>query len=169
MSTAGLFMLVLVSTLCTAQHWEHAPKPEDYLVSESFTGTPRPPVLTTKKAKLYRTVLRQGASQGPNFAGHYTVVAWGCGMDSFELAVVDAKTGTIHFPPFGCLTLAGGFGLPTPERASVTNPAYRTDSKLLVVVGVEDSDTATPEARAAKFYVFDKGQFRLVYSIPAPM
>ena len=164
---ASLFAMLLVPE-SNAQDWEHAPKSEDFAVTKFFTGKPAPVVLETKKARLYRTVIREGASEGPNFAGHYTVVAWGCGMDSFELAVVDAVSGKIFFPPFECVTLAGGFGLPLPEGRGLRNPAYRIDSRLLVVVGVEDSEKAKPEDRAARFFVFEKGKFNLVYTIPAP-
>ena len=104
--------------------WQHAPRPRDYPVHKIYRGKPAPVRLESPKAKLYRTVLRKGAKGGPNFAGHYTVIAWGCGLDSFELAVVGAMTGKVWFPPFECISLAGGFGLPSPYRSDFPNPAY---------------------------------------------
>ena len=47
------------------------------------------------KAKLYYTAITESASLGPNFAGHFTVITWGCGTDCFQYAVVDAITGEI--------------------------------------------------------------------------
>lgn len=47
------------------------------------------------EAKLYYTVITKSASLGPNFAGHFTVITWGCGTDCFQYAVVDAITGQI--------------------------------------------------------------------------
>jgi hypothetical protein len=160
--------LFLCRDTCLAQDWNHAPKPQDYSVKEVYKGKIAPVILDTKKARMFRTVLRQGAKAGPNFAGHYTMVAWGCGLGSFELAIIDAKTGRVYFPPFGCITLAGGIDLPI-YGGNTPNPGFRLDSKLFVILGIEDKADANPGDRAAKFYVFDKGKFKLVYSIPAPL
>jgi hypothetical protein len=51
------------------------------------------------RATRYRTKLREGAAEGPNFAGHFTVVGLGCGTSCIQWAVVDARTGAIYFPP----------------------------------------------------------------------
>jgi hypothetical protein len=150
-----------------AQDWEHAPKPEDYPVKDIYKGKVAPVILDCKKAKMFRTVLRQGAKTGPNFAGHYTMVAWGCGLGSFEIAVIDAKTGKVYFPHFECISLAGGIDLPIYGGDDV-NPGFRLDSKVFFVIGIEDKAGANPKDRAAQFYVFDEGTFKLVYSIPAP-
>ena len=160
--------LFLCGDRCLAQDWQHAPKPEDYSVKEVYKGKIASVILDTKKARMFRTVLRQGAKEGPNFAGQYIMVAWGCGLGSFELAVIDAKTGRVYFPPFGCITLAGGIDLPI-YGGDMPNPGFRLDSKLFIIVGIEDKADAKPSDRATKFYVFDKGKFKLVYSIPAPL
>jgi hypothetical protein len=55
----------------------------------------------------FRTALSRAAAGGPNFAGHFTVVTWGCGTACQVTAVVDAVTGalsqqvlvTIPIPP----------------------------------------------------------------------
>jgi hypothetical protein len=44
---------------------------------------------------MYRTRLRDGAKKGPNFADHFTLVAWGCGSSCQEWAIVDARTGQV--------------------------------------------------------------------------
>ncbi len=36
---------------------------------------------------------------GPNFAGHYFVIRWGCGSQCVLMAIVDAKTGIVYDPP----------------------------------------------------------------------
>ena len=38
-------------------------------------------------------------TSGPNFAGHYFVIRWGCGSNCLMMAVVDAKTGKVYDPP----------------------------------------------------------------------
>lgn len=85
---------------------------------------------------MYRTKLRQGTALGPNFAGHYTVVLWGCGTGCQVASVVDARTGRLSRQ-----TLLTANGVqhqrnsrllfvdpPTPEQppqcASCGTPAY---------------------------------------------
>ncbi len=60
-------------------------KGKDYPRFEAFST----PVISLKPARVdleshplakrYRTRLREGAAEGPNFAGHFTIVGWGCG------------------------------------------------------------------------------------------
>jgi len=38
-------------------------------------------------------------ASGPNFAGHYFVIRWGCGSDCLMMAIIDAKTGKVYSPP----------------------------------------------------------------------
>ena len=91
------------------------PRFEDYMVTEMFTGTPAPPILATPEQRMYRTRIRNGVStgadvwigsyknpikgKGPNFAGHYFVIRWGCGSQCVMMAVVDAATGIVYKPP----------------------------------------------------------------------
>jgi hypothetical protein len=44
-------------------------------------------------------MIRSGSKEGPNFAGHYMIVEWGCRTECFQAAIVDAKTGKIYQPP----------------------------------------------------------------------
>jgi hypothetical protein len=44
---------------------------------------------------MYQTRLREGAKKGPNFAGYFTLVSWGCGSSCQEWAVIDARTGRV--------------------------------------------------------------------------
>jgi hypothetical protein len=57
------------------------------------------PNLTHPKARLFRTVLRQAAVQGPNFNGHYRLARWGCGTNCIEWAVIDLRDGRVWFAP----------------------------------------------------------------------
>jgi hypothetical protein len=155
---------LLAAVIATSGDWEHAPKPDQFPVTADFAGTPAEVRLVGRRTRLFRTMLRRGALNGPNYAGHYTVVAWGCGLGAFELAIVDAKTGNVSWPPFGCMALAGAFGLPLEDPRP--NPAFWLDSSLLVVAGVEDKPGEEPKDRAVRFYVFEGGRFRLIYRIP---
>jgi len=56
------------------------------------------PVLSTREARLYRTTLGAEVANGPNFAGDYTLAAWGCGHDCTTAAIVAARNGRVFFP-----------------------------------------------------------------------
>lgn len=158
MKVSLLFFIVTISVafgMGQTVDLRNAPKPGSYPVHEKFKGKPAKVVLDNKRARLYRTVIREGAKQGPNFAGHYTGVAWGCGLGAFSMAVVDAKTGKVYFPPFECVDGAG-FGLPFVDALG---PIFRKDSRMIVFYGC----TGDCDRKGVFFYVFEKGKFRLVH------
>jgi len=166
-SILGMVLLIFSASV-QAGDWEHAPNFSDFPAGMSFRGKPAPVRIESRAARKFRSVLREGAKNGPDFAGHYTVVVWGCGADSFSLAVVDARNGKVYFPPFGCITLAGGHDALTIGAKEVDNPAYLKNSNLLIFAGAEDTPSLDPKDRAIQFWLFQDGHFRLVYSIPAP-
>ncbi|APV50414.1 hypothetical protein BWI17_12340 [Betaproteobacteria bacterium GR16-43] len=80
-------------------------------------------------ASTFRTVLEEGAKKGPNFAGHYTVVTWGCGARCLQLAIIDARTGAVFFPP---QTQPNAFDMVTDDSKPYE---FRVDSRLLILTG----------------------------------
>ncbi len=169
--TIKILLLLLLSAFSVgaqAGDWEHAPKFSDFPAKTYFKGKPASVKIEDRQAHMFRSVLRDGAKSGPNFAGHYTAVVWGCGADSFSLAVVDARNGKVYFPPFRCITLAGGYDALRMEGKSVDNPAYRKDSNLIIFAGAEDTPSLDPRDRSVQFWVFRDGRFKLIYSIQAP-
>jgi hypothetical protein len=69
---------------------------DDYSVSEEFRGVPAPVLLRSARyGRTFRTRLREGARRGPNFAGTFTIVIWGCGAPCQMVAVVDARSGQL--------------------------------------------------------------------------
>ena len=102
-------ILTLCAAICTAQ----TPRFESYPSDGLFKGTAAPPQLVEPWAGRYRTQIRNGVtknygafrgfeyvkSDGPNFAGHYFVVNWGCGTGCLMMVVVDAITGHVYPPP----------------------------------------------------------------------
>jgi hypothetical protein len=167
--TLLLFALLLLASGVSDGAQATVPDPDDYPAGPVFRGKPAPPSIGSRLSKLFRTKIREGAKEGPNFAGHFTLVAWGCGMDSYMFVVVDAKSGRIYEPPVGCMTLAGGFGLPIPGIEENSNPGYRLDSKLLLIIGVEDDENASSDGREARIFLFDRGKFETLYRAPAPL
>jgi hypothetical protein len=109
------------------------PEFADYPARRRFRGKPSPVRLNSTEARLYRMRLREGAKEGPNFSGHYTIVTWGCGTGCIAFAIVDAATGRVSCPHFSVSW--GQFGV-GEERLREREPLeFRRDSRLLVVTG----------------------------------
>jgi len=103
----------------------------------AMTTTPTAPIVKHGMARLFRTVLREGAKQPPNFAGHYTIIEIGCGAGTRCPAILDAETGKVFFPPE--LKVAEALMMDTgPGDFETLN--YRLDSRLLVVVGTANEN-----------------------------
>jgi hypothetical protein len=125
---------------------DRTPSFQDYAVNEVFTGVPAEPILATTEQRRYRTRIRNGVSKGsgvwngswkdpmkssgPNFAGHYFVIRWGCGSNCLMMAVVDAKNGKVHGPPLS----GAGTELYIPmDPMSDVEIDFRRDSSLMVL------------------------------------
>lgn len=95
---------------------------EAHPVDPSSLGEPAPVDLSSHpRARRFRTVLSRGAAEGPNFAGHYTVVSWGCGTMCQEFMIVDARTGRV----FDGRTTALGIEYQLESDLLVINPPER--------------------------------------------
>src|SRR5687767_1925885 len=104
--TLAFLFINLLSVASLAGRGQATPRFEDYSVPV-YKGKRAPVNLKSARgAGTFRTRLREGAAQGVNFAGHYTLVAWGCGTGCLSGGIIDAKTGTVYFPKE-----LGGFGV----------------------------------------------------------
>ncbi len=65
---------------------------------------------------MYRTPIRRGAAEGPNLAGQYTVVTWGCGSQCRQFVILDAESGRI-----------------TDGFTTLWGVEHRVDSELVIV------------------------------------
>ena len=136
------------------------PRFEDYPAGEIYRGPIAPVVLDTKRARLFRGRLREGSRQGPNFAGHYTVVFWGCGTGCAQVAVVDAKTGRIYWPPLAYTDIPDSPEESEDKAAFATRHRnFRPGSKLLVLTRARYDGRG---GYTAYYYLFDKNRFRLL-------
>jgi hypothetical protein len=131
---------------------QHLPKFDDYHLTEIFSGQPAAPILATPEERNYRTRISDGVARGrgvwtgswkdakekpgPNFAGHYFVIRWGCGSDCLMMAIVDAQTGKVYPPPLS----GAGTELYLPmDPMSDREIDFRLDSTLMVLRnGCED-------------------------------
>jgi hypothetical protein len=89
-----------IALIGTAEVSAGSPLPnlDNYAVpaEEIFTGAPAPVNLNSYiGAARFKTKLVQAAQNGPNYAGHYTIVTIGCGTQCQDNWLIDAKTGKI--------------------------------------------------------------------------
>lgn len=143
-----------------------APKFEDYPVKSVFKGKiTAPDVGSHPRSKRFRTAIRTKAKAGVNFAGHYSLVAWGCGSACTSWAIVDSKTGRVFHPEN--FHMSGYFNIDdavddTPEGWLVR---YRADSKLLIVIGDINEN---PALRGISYFVWKHKQLKRIRFIPRP-
>ncbi|HZH29637.1 MAG TPA: hypothetical protein VEY11_02505 [Pyrinomonadaceae bacterium] len=130
------------------------PRFGDYPVKEIYRGRVAPVIPEGKRARMFRSKLREDARAGANFAGHYTVVFWGCGTGCAQLAVIDARTGRVYWPPLEYMDIPA-----SAEDASVPHPNFRPDSKLLMLTRSHYDGRG---GRTAYYYLFDNNRFRLL-------
>lgn len=135
---------------------ERLPRFEDYPVTAIFKGTPAAPKLRPGD-RLFRTRIREGAARGPNFAGHYTIAEWGCGMGCVSIAIVDASDGRIYDAPF--TALAWGKALMNGEFQPVD---YKLNSRLLMVRGCPEEENC-----GSYFYEWTRSRFKLIRKVAA--
>lgn len=131
MKTPVCLAIVILSTAVFAQ--QDLPF-DKYPVSSVYKGRPAPARPTTKFQLRFQTVIRKGAEKGPNFAGHFTVVIWGCGTACAQFAIVDAATGNVFDPPFSGVS----FGTDTGQYFQQSGIHYQLNSSLLVIQGCPD-------------------------------
>ena len=97
---ALLFILIALAGNALAQH-KSPPRFQDFPVAERFNGkSARVNLRSHPHARMFRTMLRDTAKLGANFAGHYAVNYWGCGTECIRIGVVDLKTGRAYVSPF---------------------------------------------------------------------
>lgn len=148
----------------------HAPAFADYPAPIYHGKLAAPDVRTHPRSRLFRTMIRQGAKAGPNFAGHYTLVFWGCGTNCLELAIVDAKTGQVFHPEnlqaVDNLSVAfEDFDL-LPPADSFAMVKYRPDSRLLLVIGGINEDE---RLRGISYFVWDGKALQRSLFVPRPL
>lgn len=131
-----------------------APRFPQYPVA-GYGGKLSEPQIVTSEQRRFRTVLRWAVSRGygvvdggteherigPNFAGHYVLVHWGCGLPCMEAAVIDAKDGRVRrLPRIPGDTDSRGFVVPLGSD-DLRELQFRRGSRLLGIPYVGDGMT----------------------------
>ncbi|MET0622506.1 MAG: hypothetical protein ABW250_05970 [Pyrinomonadaceae bacterium] len=130
-----------------------APRFEDYPAGDVYRGPIAPVRLDSRQARMFRSRLREGSRGGPNFAGRYTVVIWGCGTGCAQMGVVDAVTGRVYFPPVEYMDILD------MEDAEARAQWFRPDSRLLRITRDYYDGRG---GYKAYYFLFDRGRFRLL-------
>jgi hypothetical protein len=136
----------------------------DYPAVENYSGKPAAPMLQTAAQRKFRTMIREGAAKGPNFAGRYTIADWGCGAGCVSIAVIDAKDGKVYDGPFQVLSWAmftyeGKYKSNTPEFAPLN---FQKGSRLLIARGCPEETNC-----ASYFYEWAAPKFKLIRKLEA--
>ena len=150
-----LFILFLAAQLAT-QATSGLPEFEQFKVSEIFKGTPAQPRLKTAGQRRFRTMIRDGAKKGSNFAGHYAIAEWGCGSGCVSIAVIDVQSGAVYDGPFGALVNA----LVDASRIEGPELTYHLDSRLFVAQGCPNEKNC-----GTYYYEWTGSSFKLLRKI----
>jgi hypothetical protein len=127
-------LLLLVALLASTTI---LPSFDEFPATEIFKGKPAKVNLKShKEARTYRTALREGVLEGPNFAGRYTVVGIGCGSGCEIIAVVDASNGKVFFPKGLTQVFTAGWW------HEPFGPEFKLNSRLLIVHGEANNEEA---------------------------
>lgn len=152
------------ATITRADLPADAPRFEDFRVPV-YTGKPaRPDVRSHPRSQRFRTELREAAVEGPNFAGHYRLVSWGCGPVCFQWAIINLKSGRVFHPA----------NLASTDHQNVEESLFengiqavhaRPDSRLLVVLGGINQD---PTQRGIAWFEWDGQRLKRIRFVAKP-
>lgn len=97
---------------------------KDFKINSQYKGKlAKPNFLTDKNAERFKSRIKDGCqNSGVNFAGHYTIVEWGCGTACAEMAIVDRINGEIIYSKIPFDTADGHCGAD-----------YKIDSSMLII------------------------------------
>ncbi len=116
------------------------------------------------RSRLYRTVIAEAAQAGPNFAGHYTVLAWGCGAGCSSWAIADAQSGRVFHPANFRNTDRYNLSVDLAD-ADGGYVEFHADSRLLRVVG---GINLKPEWRGISYFVWENNRLRRIRLVAKP-
>jgi len=75
----------------------HPTKTFDEFVVDMYEGELAAPDLKGfPDFQNFKTRIREGCENGINFAGHFTIITWGCGSECQSMVLIDRKKGAIY-------------------------------------------------------------------------
>lgn len=178
---ASLPLLLLVGCVRSQGYSGAPPRFEEYPASEIFTGTPAEPKFATPAEQSYADQIRDGVEKGygvfrdhreqrgPNFAGRLIVIQWECGAPCLRMAMVDARSGHLYYPPIS-IDGAGArnFGLPLLMVGdSVSrNPEvqFLANSSLMIVKATPNQSGRHPSY--TYYFLWRRNRWTLLKRVP---
>jgi hypothetical protein len=149
-TVAQIILVLIVCFASISAQQKPLPRFQDYAVKGIYKGKTASVKLAGSSARMFRTMLRENAKGGVNFAGHYILATWGCGADCHSFAIIDAKTGSVYFSP--AISFVGGQMYQDENRLQ-----FRKNSSLLIVAGAKN------DKELGKFYyVWKNNRLRLI-------
>lgn len=146
---AAAILAVCFSTFSLVAQAQPEPRFEDYPANAvTIHKVAQPRLKPNTDFWYFRTAIKDGAQEPPNFAGHYILIQWGCGTECQNGVIVDALTGKIFAIPDSALSVAN-----------------QLDSNLLIVNSDLEADPALQLTK--QFYVWEGSVFKLVYEEPS--
>lgn len=144
-------MVALACWVVTWPVWGQAALPAfaNYPVANRYRGPRVAPQLRPNTAAWqFRTRIREAATQPLNFAGHYVLAMWGCGMECVSYAIIDAKTGAVYFDD----TTVCCWGTAVPDDFEPVRG--QLNSRLFICTGqLNEQGSNKPH-----YYVFQSGR-----------
>ena len=142
-----LRLIAIVLSMTTSAAGAKEPNFGDFPVAV-YVGKVANPILDTPEKRQFRTRISKAAANGPNFAGHFALAAWGCGTSCLFSAVIDVKTGVVaFFPATVCCW-------PSDQKGIL----FKADSSLVVFKGMLDEQEPSRDHP----FEFKDGTFRPV-------
>jgi len=136
-------MLLILATTVVG-----APRFEDFAVHEESVAEPKVDITSHPIGRKFRSVIRETvAEEGVNFAGHFTVVEWGCGSPCQQFAIVNTLTGEITH---------------NPARILSRGLEFRRDSRLIVLNPFVPGENDWLPTLATRYYLWDGRQIKLL-------
>lgn len=138
-----------------------APTFEQYAVPLTFHGKPAPVKLNSHPdAKTWKTRLKEGSKQGPNFSDYITVVTWGCGSDCTSIAFVDARNGKVYFDN----KIEALVSVNVHDKVIDKILSYQRNSNLLIAAGCLNEECSTK--RGVFYFIWTGTGLKEVFSVP---
>jgi len=174
-------MLLVAGSVWAQTHSGTVPRFEDCPASEVFTGTPAAPKLVTPPEQNYGNQIRDGVEKGygvfrdgkeqkgPNFAGNLIVIQWGCGAPCLRMAIVDARSGEVYYPPISINGVgARSFDLPllmigdsVPQNPEVQ---FRPASGLMTIKATPNQSGRHPSY--TYYFLWRQNRWTLLRKVP---
>ncbi len=125
-----------------------------FSVSEIYKGrVPQIQLSSHPSGKKFKTLLQKGLKNGPNFAGHYTIVEIGCGTNCLNIWIIDTSRGTILEGPYNT---AWGAKYNLNSRLLILNPLPTdADKSYLNHPAITDCNST--------YMLMDQGNFTILF------